>query len=808
MADSDKNVSYGVTADASGFEDGMARAAEAAKAASAQISGGMAQVQSVLAKVQGGVIALTALLAGGKMFGDATRDAAAYDLEVAKLAKTMGMTLGEASRVDVALKGIGKTSDDLTSASMKLLRQVNSNEQGLNNLGLKTRDGNGHLLSMMDLMKNGLDTLRSYKEGADRDAIALTLFGKAASEVLGLQKLTNEELERGAAMAEKYGLIVDGKTTAAAKKFKESQEELKIASEALRVEIGNALIPTLNTLAHIALVDIPQAFREAKKSFDDWADDVVNRAEPIRQSLHSMVAGVEEILDKIRPQWLKDMKRDQAAQQNEYFRSLYGGAADAARESKRFDERANDMRGSGTDGGKRAPRAPGAVATAQSRVGRWEAQLAEAKLAFQEQNNAAGTFYQYSKQQELAYWNDKLALTTKRSAENIAVRRKSAELGLAINTDAFNREVGALQAQEAAYKQNLAARLALLNQEADLVAQHFKRESKEYEEVQKRITATKREAVEQQRKIDDLRVDAVRNAQLAEIDIEREHAQLQRDLHLITDAALLQQETQFENRRFQIQLQALKDREALLLSPENRDSDPVQLAALHAQIEQLEQQHQARLLQIDGAATRERSKYVTGMYESMQSGFASVLSKTLQGTATLSETFRGLFQAVVQAVANALAQIAADWLMVQIKNMIMGKAMAVSRVSESAAEAGAAGTASWAGAPWPINMGAPAFGAAMAATALSFAPLASAEGGFDIPGSINPLVQTHANEMVLPAKHADVIRRLADQGDAQRQSAPPTEPSINVTKLHGDFFMIHRAELARAMMSARRDFLL
>jgi hypothetical protein len=62
--------------------------------------------------------------------------------------------------------------------------------------------------------------------------------------------------------------------------------------------------------------------------------------------------------------------------------------------------------------------------------------------------------------------------------------------------------------------------------------------------------------------------------------------------------------------------------------------------------------------------------------------------------------------------------------------------------------------------------------------------------------------------MVLPAKHADVIRRLADQGDAQRQSAPPTEPSINVTKLHGDFFMIHRAELARAMMSARRDFLL
>jgi len=43
------------------------------------------------------------------------------------------------------------------------------------------------------------------------------------------------------------------------------------------------------------------------------------------------------------------------------------------------------------------------------------------------------------------------------------------------------------------------------------------------------------------------------------------------------------------------------------------------------------------------------------------------------------------------------------------------------KIAALSGEAGAAGVASFAAAPWPIDMGAPAFGAAMAATAASFA---------------------------------------------------------------------------------------
>lgn len=42
----------------------------------------------------------------------------------------------------------------------------------------------------------------------------------------------------------------------------------------------------------------------------------------------------------------------------------------------------------------------------------------------------------------------------------------------------------------------------------------------------------------------------------------------------------------------------------------------------------------------------------------------------------------------------------------------------------------------------------------------------SAEGGYDIPAGVNPVVQTHEQEMILPKEHANVIRGLARNGGA------------------------------------------
>jgi hypothetical protein len=103
-----------------------------------------------------------------------------------------------------------------------------------------------------------------------------------------------------------------------------------------------------------------------------------------------------------------------------------------------------------------------------------------------------------------------------------------------------------------------------------------------------------------------------------------------------------------------------------------------------------------------------------------------------------------------------------EWAERMIAQEVLAKATTATTVGNYAGVAGAAGVASFAGAPWPVDIGAPAFGAAMFADALSYG---AAERGYDIPGNVNPLIQTHAREMVLSPYLSDRIRSLTgDEG--------------------------------------------
>jgi hypothetical protein len=57
-----------------------------------------------------------------------------------------------------------------------------------------------------------------------------------------------------------------------------------------------------------------------------------------------------------------------------------------------------------------------------------------------------------------------------------------------------------------------------------------------------------------------------------------------------------------------------------------------------------------------------------------------------------------------------------------------------------------------------------AYGATMGWAAGLGGAVASAAGGYDIPAGINPVVQTHAQEMILPAPLANKIRDMPDDG--------------------------------------------
>lgn len=137
----------------------------------------------------------------------------------------------------------------------------------------------------------------------------------------------------------------------------------------------------------------------------------------------------------------------------------------------------------------------------------------------------------------------------------------------------------------------------------------------------------------------------------------------------------------------------------------------------------------------------------------------------------------GFAQLGIAALENIL-NIGLQWVESKALMLAFGKVAGSNEVLTQSAIAGASGVASMAGAPFPINLTAPAFGASMMANALSYLSILSAEGGALLP-NMDSLVHTHPEEMILPRSISKfILDSMAQQRGGSQGSGGPT---INFT---------------------------
>jgi hypothetical protein len=809
MADTDKTVAYGVTADASGFEKGMQDAARSASNAAAAIDDNFKKVKDAFANVQKQLFVLAAMIKGGELFKDAISATNQLTSETMQLSRSLGITGEEASTLNTALNTIGSSSDEYVGAFTKFAKQIKTNEAEMKAFGLQTRDSSGHLRDSNTLFVEALGSIGKYKAGLDQNIYAQMMFGKSVDEAMRLQKLNNQLLEESKAKNEALGLTLSKENVAASKAYRLALVDVNQVLLGVKKAVGEAVMPVFTELGHwFAEVGptVVTVFKTAVSSVSTVIQTAMLAVKVLARSIGALADPVFTFGRALQHLLKGDMNRATQEMMNigKHWGESFGEAWEHIKtDSESTFESVKNLWGNGTPVGE--PKSGDkSMPNMHSRMSQWEAQLADAKLAVQERNIIEGTGFRYSKQQELTFWKEKLAITRAGTEENMAVRKRVADLAVSIGEDQFAKEIAHLDTQAAAYKHNTAAKLAILEQEAIKTKEHWKEESKEYEAVQKRIVEVKRAAVEQQKQIDLLRSQAVRDQQQGELQLREQQAQLERELRIINQAELLAQQQVFEGKRFDIQMSGLRERERLALADPDRNL--VEIETIHRQIEAAEREHQTRLNQIRGEASKEANRHMTGAYGSMQSGFASVIAKTLQGSQTLKATFQGLFQSVVQAVTQALAQIAAEWLVKALFARLLGRTTAMGEITANAGVAGSAAVASTAAIPIIGPALAPAAGAAAMAAAMSYMPMASAAGGYDIPGTINPIVQTHAREMILPAKYADVIRGMA--GDGVGGGGDAIHLHVNATDAQSvaRLFSNNADALIRVLRQRKRDF--
>jgi hypothetical protein len=207
-----------------------------------KVSGGME-------KIAAGAAGLVGVLAGGKIFGDVIEATVKWDEEVGSLSHTLGISMRSASDLNAALRIVGISSGEYEAVLRTLERRLKTNEEGMNALGVATRDAQGQLLDGQTVMQNALAAMQEYKAGQDQLQFAQYVFGRGARDMTRFIELNAEAMKRGKEEAQRLGLEMGTTAYEATLKYKHELNNFHLVLDSLAQKIGRNVMPTLAEMA-------------------------------------------------------------------------------------------------------------------------------------------------------------------------------------------------------------------------------------------------------------------------------------------------------------------------------------------------------------------------------------------------------------------------------------------------------------------------------------------------------------------------------------------------------------------------------
>lgn len=809
-----EDLQYRISADDAPLSNALKRVQDKFKSLGDGVNNVSSGISGSLSKITGVMAVVTAAVTGATLgIGSAISATQTFTGEANKLARVLGVGATEASTLNVALGDIYTDVDTYAGAAAKLAKEIRNNEDGLKAMGLQTRDANGQLRPLKDLMMESIQVVNGYRQGIDRNIAAQMLWGRSADEMAMLLKLNNGVLEEARKKQEALGLVVGQENVAASKAYKAAMNDVGDVMLAVKKVVGDAFIPILTKLGEWFSSIGPTAvfvFRVAINALATAIHAVLLMFELLWNTLRAIADPLFTVGSALRKLISGDIAGATADMQNIF--SSWAGQLSGVWEKIKSDS-ARTWADIQNLWGQPTPVSPpnstgksaGGLVKAgpeKSLMAQWEAELAAQKEALAQQNAANGTFYEFSKQREKEFWESKRAIVAAGTQDAYGVQRKVTQATLEMQKESFEERLAQLKREGDAAEQNYTARRTLAQQELALITQAYGQQSRQAQEAQRRIEQIDRQAAEQRKQLRLVEISEIQQAADVAVELARQQKQFELDAGLVNQAEMLEAERQFELARYEIRKAALIEARNLI----DPEKDPVAYAQRNAEIAALERQHQLDMDAIQKKQALERVKNYNDFFNGLQSGFQSVINKFFQGTLTIAGLFKGLFTSILDALAATLAKMAAQWIVETIKQQVMGKIVALSQVASNAAIAGSAAYAATAAIPIVGPALAPAAGAAAYVGALSFgAAIPAAEKGWDIPAGVNPITQLHQKEMVLPEGPADVLRDLAAQraggggGGGQQpgtiRGMPPDE-----------WLMVNRASLVKALQGAGRDF--
>ena len=636
---------------------------------------------------------------------------------------------------------------------------------------------------------------------------------------LGAARLAVMELTT-ALLANPLGLIVGAVAAVVA-----AYEELSLTTNKL-ITKDEQLIKAEETLKDL-LAD-PNSTKEAIKQAEDLIKARVDQAQKdlntakAELDLASAQVTQAEANEAANQEWVEGVKQlsaydgaaDVAKQHvidltnkiKELRAAIAGGNADIAQ----ADARLANPKTEGPNLAKPAKEKKAGKATKDDTVSKLQEELDAKKTAWDAEQVAQDQAQTFSLQSEAKFWDDALKKAGLSQDAKQAILAKSVEAHQKMIAQQLADEEKGYADQIAAAGKNTDAKMAIATQELAFVAQKFGEQSAQYKKVQDEIVKIKREAQQQIEQVSFIQSQSEIKAAQDTVAQNERAAKFRVQMGIETNAQMFAQDLQFLAQKKAI------DDAALANEITAAAQDPVRLAVLNAQKLNLDHQYQAQKTQIEQQATLERTliqrNAITSISQQWSQSLAGMLTLQQGFASGIGNMWKSLVGSITTMLAQMLEQYLAKFITTEAIKLGILKASQVSTVAGEVAKAGAGGAASMAAAPFPLNLGAPAFAAEMAGLAGSFAAF-SAEGGMGTVPYDNAPFLLHKNEMVLPASLASPFRSMLTSNDnmpsAANSNGGGMQNHFHIHALDGQsvkrMFMDNNGHIADALRKYTRD---
>lgn len=308
-----------VSDDAANASDDLGDAVEDAGDSAKNAGGGWSATKQILVDLAEGAVkmAIDGLKKLAEVTKEAVVDSAAYADEMLTMSTVTGLSTDTLQEFQYMSQLVDVDLDTVTGSLKKLTSNMAGAQDGTGaaadafaRLGVSVTDNNGQLRSAEDVFNDTINALGGISNETERDALAMSIFGKSAQELNPLIEAGADNINRFAQEAHDVGYVLDEETLSSLGSVDDSFQRMQTTMEATRNQIIAGLAPALSEGAGYLLefvngMDWSAVGEAAGKVLDklvDYIPRIISWLQKVGDFISSnVIPAAESVWDTVQP---------------------------------------------------------------------------------------------------------------------------------------------------------------------------------------------------------------------------------------------------------------------------------------------------------------------------------------------------------------------------------------------------------------------------------------------------------------------------------------------------------------------------